>query len=94
MAASEEFKQALRAGKLAEAFVVAMSKTPELEITTWIASPNQNQPVSSQSQPGEGLTPAPNAGRGGGHKDERFPRVTTPPPHTAPYISRLFRLTT
>lgn len=52
MAASEEFKQALRAGKLAEAFITAMSKTPELEITTWIASPNQ---PSAQPEPGHRL---------------------------------------
>ena len=55
MAASAEFKQALRAGQLAEAFVIAMSKTPELEITTWIATPNQTQSSSVQPQPGHRL---------------------------------------
>ncbi|AFZ37436.1 hypothetical protein Sta7437_3954 [Stanieria cyanosphaera PCC 7437] len=55
MAASAEFKQALRAGQLTEAFVIAMSKTPELEITTWIASPNQTQSTSTQPQPGHRL---------------------------------------
>jgi hypothetical protein len=56
MAASAEFKQALRAGQLAEAFALAMSKTPELEITTWIATPNQTSQSSSvQPQPGHRL---------------------------------------
>ncbi|BAU63734.1 hypothetical protein STA3757_11010 [Stanieria sp. NIES-3757] len=56
MAASAEFKQALRAGKLAEAFAIAMSKTPELEITTWIATPEQtSQSSSTQPQPGHRL---------------------------------------
>ena len=38
MASSEEFKQAIREGRLNDAFVLAMSKAPELHITTWIAS--------------------------------------------------------
>ncbi|MGF1540263.1 MAG: hypothetical protein ACFCU5_07395 [Pleurocapsa sp.] len=39
---TEDFKQALRSGNLKEAFLLAMSKAPELHITTWIASPQDN----------------------------------------------------
>jgi hypothetical protein len=39
---TEDFKQALRKGNLSEAFLLAMSKAPELHITTWIASPQDN----------------------------------------------------
>ncbi len=38
MASSEEFKQAIREGRLNDALVLAISKAPDLEITTWIAS--------------------------------------------------------
>ena len=38
MTASEEFKQAIRAGNINEAFVVAMSNAPELNITTKIVT--------------------------------------------------------
>lgn len=38
MKTSNEFKQALRAGKLSEAFLLAMSNAPQLHITTWVAS--------------------------------------------------------
>ena len=38
MTASEEFKQAIRAGNINEAFVVAMSNVPELNITTKIVT--------------------------------------------------------
>jgi hypothetical protein len=55
MTASEEFKKALRAGKLSEAFLLAMSKAPELHITTWIASPQANSQVEKD-------TPQPEAG--------------------------------
>ena len=44
---SEDFKQALRAGNLSQAFLLAMSKAPELHITTWIASP-QDRPAQPQ----------------------------------------------
>ena len=42
MTSSEDFKQALRSGNLREAFLLAMSKAPKLQITTWIASPQDN----------------------------------------------------
>lgn len=42
MKTSTEFKQALRAGKLSEAFLLAMSNAPELHITTWIAPANED----------------------------------------------------
>ena len=38
MTSSVDFKAAVRAGKLAEAFALAMSKAVELNITTWVAS--------------------------------------------------------
>lgn len=38
MASSKEFKQAIREGRLNDAFVIAMSNAPELHITTWVAS--------------------------------------------------------
>lgn len=40
---SEDFKCAVRAGKLSEALLLAISKAPELTITTWIASPDTNE---------------------------------------------------
>ncbi|MGK7878250.1 MAG: hypothetical protein AB4426_34585 [Xenococcaceae cyanobacterium] len=58
MAFSDDFKEALRAGKLAEAFVLAISKAVELNITTWVASPKDdlNQSVTvGQAQPGKRL---------------------------------------
>ena len=38
----EDFQRAIRAGKLSEAFLLALSQAPELRITTWIASPEAN----------------------------------------------------
>lgn len=38
MASSKEFKQAIKEGRLNDAFVIAMSNAPELHITTWVAS--------------------------------------------------------
>ncbi|WP_052055804.1 hypothetical protein [Myxosarcina sp. GI1] len=35
----EDFKRAIKAGKLSEALLLAISQAPELRITTWIASP-------------------------------------------------------
>jgi hypothetical protein len=40
MTSSKEFKQAVREGRLNDAFVIAMGNAPELHITTWIASPD------------------------------------------------------
>jgi hypothetical protein len=52
MSSCEDFKQALRTGNLTEAFLVAMSQAPELQITTWVATPespeNQEQPRSGK----------------------------------------------
>lgn len=52
MTSSEDFKQAIRAGNIEEAFLVAMSNAPELNITTKIitAEGNQHQVDSNQSQ--------------------------------------------
>lgn len=43
MTSNEDFKKALRAGNLSEAFLVAMSHAPELNITTRIVSPQENE---------------------------------------------------
>ena len=53
MASSKEFKQAVREGRLDDAFVIAMGNAPELHITTWIASANESK--NSQPRSGECL---------------------------------------
>ncbi len=52
MTSSEDFKQAIRAGNIQEAFLVAMSNAPELNITTKIitAQGDQHQVDNNQSQ--------------------------------------------
>ena len=50
MAVSTEFKKALRQGKLSEALVIAMGNAPELHITTWISSPEDNSAQSSRGK--------------------------------------------
>lgn len=40
MTTSEEFKQKLRAGNIADAFTLALSESVELELTTWVSSAN------------------------------------------------------
>ncbi len=50
MAASDDFKAALKAGKLTEAFTLAMSQAIELNITTWVASANDEQTRDGTSQ--------------------------------------------
>ena len=50
MASSTEFKQALREGKLSEALVIAMGNAPELHITTWISSPEDNSTQPSKGK--------------------------------------------
>ncbi|MGL5796291.1 MAG: hypothetical protein ACRC06_18185, partial [Waterburya sp.] len=42
MTSSEEFKRAIRAGNINEAFLVAMSNAPELNITTRIVTTEKN----------------------------------------------------
>ena len=55
MASSKEFKQAVREGRLNDAFVIAMGNAPELHITTWIASPKDNEDnEDNNSQPRSG----------------------------------------
>ena len=49
MKTSNEFKQALRAGKLSEAFLLAMSNAPQLHITTWVASANDDAPPPDEN---------------------------------------------
>lgn len=43
MASSKDFKQAIREGRLNDAFVIAMGNAPELHITTWVASPDDDR---------------------------------------------------
>ncbi|ELS04312.1 hypothetical protein Xen7305DRAFT_00040410 [Xenococcus sp. PCC 7305] len=50
MASSIEFKKALREGKLSEALVIAMGNAPELHITTWISSPEDNSAQPSRGK--------------------------------------------
>lgn len=48
---SEDFKQAIRAGNIHEAFLVAMSNAPELNITTRIITADDRQNQLSRNQP-------------------------------------------
>ena len=50
MPSSEEFKQAIREGRVHDAFVLAIAQASELEITTWIASAEtaQEKPESDK----------------------------------------------
>ena len=50
MAASDDFKEAIKAGKLREALVIAMSHAVELDITTWVSSDPEHP---EQSKPGK-----------------------------------------
>ena len=50
MKPSEKFKQAIREGKIQEAFAIAMGNTPQLHITSWIAEPETND-LEVESQP-------------------------------------------
>ncbi len=49
MASSDEFRKALRAGKLTDAFVLAMSQAHQLNITTSIAFPEKHSSQSATS---------------------------------------------
>ena len=50
MASSTEFKKALREGKFSEALAIAMGNSPELHITTWISSPEDNSAQPSKGK--------------------------------------------
>lgn len=50
MASSTEFKKALREGKLSDALVIAMGNAPELHITTWISSPEDDSAQPSKGK--------------------------------------------
>ena len=53
MTSSEDFQQALKEGKLNEALAIAISKVPELKITTSITSsyPNSEGHNASEDNP-------------------------------------------
>lgn len=53
MAASEEFKQAIKAGDIKQALQLAISEAPELEITTWVSAANPYHP----NQPADKVLP-------------------------------------
>ncbi|MGK7894069.1 MAG: hypothetical protein AB4372_10700, partial [Xenococcus sp. (in: cyanobacteria)] len=50
MPSSTEFKKALREGKFSEALAIAMGNAPELRITTWISSPEDNSAQPSRGK--------------------------------------------
>jgi hypothetical protein len=50
MTSSEDFKQAIRAGNISEAFLVAMSNAPELNITTKIVTADGQKIEADESQ--------------------------------------------
>ena len=50
MAASDDFKEKLKAGKIVDALTLALTQAIELEVTTWVSSEEANQP-----QPGHYL---------------------------------------
>lgn len=47
MAASEEFKAQLQAGKIVEALTLAVSEAVNLEITTWVSPANESSDADS-----------------------------------------------
>ena len=51
MAASDDFKQLLKAGKIAEALAMAMGEAVELEITTWVST----SATETEAKPGSRL---------------------------------------
>jgi len=54
MAASDDFKEQLKAGNVVDALTLALSEAIELKITTWVSSDSEadaNSQNSSQSQP-------------------------------------------
>lgn len=50
MTSSEDFKQAIRAGNISEAFLVAMSNAPQLNITTKIITADGHRVEADQTQ--------------------------------------------
>ncbi|NEO25682.1 MAG: hypothetical protein F6K03_01980 [Kamptonema sp. SIO4C4] len=52
MSASDEFRKQLKAGKIVEALTLALGEAIELEITTWVASDEDQAQSSNQSNQG------------------------------------------
>ncbi|MFP4299761.1 MAG: hypothetical protein ACLFT0_18235, partial [Spirulinaceae cyanobacterium] len=48
MAVSDEFKKAVRAGRFADALVLALGNAVELKITTWVASATDAAPMAAE----------------------------------------------
>ncbi|MEC4983041.1 MAG: hypothetical protein SAJ37_21985 [Oscillatoria sp. PMC 1068.18] len=51
MAASDEFKEYIKEGKIFEALTLALSEAIELEITTWVSTANDNPNESNLGHP-------------------------------------------
>ncbi|MBZ8181841.1 hypothetical protein [Oscillatoria salina] len=51
MAASDQFKEYIKEGKIFEALTLALSEAIELEITTWVSTANDNPNGSNPDRP-------------------------------------------
>lgn len=51
MAVSDDFKEQLKAGKIVDALTLALGEAVELQITTWVASPDEEAKSSDSGQP-------------------------------------------
>ncbi|HEY9744016.1 MAG TPA: hypothetical protein V6C90_26300 [Coleofasciculaceae cyanobacterium] len=49
MATSDDFKEQLKAGKIADALTLALGQAVELEITTWVSSSNSEDKTSIEA---------------------------------------------
>ena len=50
MAISDDFKEKLKAGKIVDALTLALGEAVELEITTWVSSPNSEAKTSLEGE--------------------------------------------
>ncbi len=55
MTSRDDLREAIKAGKLADALVMAMSNAVELNITTWITSEDNNSELAKQKKPERSL---------------------------------------
>jgi hypothetical protein len=55
MAASDDFKEYLKAGKIADALTLALGEAIELEITTWVSSESATDASGSNTNAGQAL---------------------------------------
>jgi len=52
MAASDEFKEQIKEGKIVEALTMALGEAIELEITTWVSTEGSGESTPHRPQPG------------------------------------------